>query len=550
MTHLTDLQCSMYADEALPGPEADMIMHHMESCSVCQSRIAEFIDEKRLIGAVLSIDDVVVPNIATPKFDKPVSLRNFAIANVITGLFAWLVQFLWKTVFGELIASALAWITLITLPDVYGLLVSTALYFSKEGTTMIENYLGFFVISLFIVTIMWLALSYRKARATLNLCFLAVIGASLLAPPTANALEHRHSEDMLTIATTETIDDTLILTGETVVIDGTINGDLIAFAHRVIVNGTVAGNLVVAAEAVTISGRIDGSVLGAASLLEINDAIINGDLWGAADNVTISGDSRIGGNAIIASEMASISGAIERDLIAAGNSIEISGTVGEDLEAFTNRVGLLGNARIDGNLRFRTNDEKNLRRSSTSTVNGKIEILPRHSKFKSKNKYVTGRFYIHQLLRLVSAFIAGIVLLWFIPELRDVTLGRGIEGLKTAGIGLVTLISLPIIVLLFAVTVIGLPLSVVGAFFWLLAIYFAKIVLASMIGSMLLSSSAMEDSLPLTLLAGLVVILVTVNLPMIGGILSFILTIIGIGMIVQMMLFYISSLEVNQLADR
>ena len=548
MNHLTDLQCSMYIDEALPAVEVDTVASHIESCSPCRARLAEFVDEKRLISTALNIGETVaVPNVV-PKFSRPVGLREFAIANVITGLVVWLAQFLWKTLFGELIVNAISWITLIPIPDAYGLLVSTALYIFQEGTTMIETYLGFVILSLFILSLTWLVFSYRKVRATSSLCLLAAIGGSLLTPPSANAIEIRRGDNMVTIAATETVDDTLIIVGDTVVIDGKINGDLIAIGHRVIVNGSVGGNLIAFAETVTVQGQVGGTVLGAASSFDLSDVVINGDFWGAAGNVNISRGSRIGGNAMIATELASIAGYVSRDLFTVGENVELSGTVGEDFEAYSHRVTLLGDARVGGNLRFR-HDENNLQRSSTAVVDGKVEILPFHSEFKSRNKYVTGRYYLGQLLRLASAFIFGIALLWFVPSLRGAPLSGGIAGLKTAGIGLVTLISLPIIMLLFAITVVGLPFTLVGFFSWLLAIYFAKIVLASTIGQLLLSSSEKKDSLPLTLLAGLVVILIAVNIPAVGGIFNFILTIVGIGMIVQLVLTYISSLDANPRVD-
>ena len=122
----------MYIDEALPAVEVDTVASHIESCSPCRARLAEFVDEKRLISTALNIGETVaVPNVV-PKFSRPVGLREFAIANVITGLVVWLAQFLWKTLFGELIVNAISWITLIPIPDAYGLLVSTALYIFQE----------------------------------------------------------------------------------------------------------------------------------------------------------------------------------------------------------------------------------------------------------------------------------------------------------------------------------------------------------------------------------------------------------------------------------
>ena len=261
MTHLTDLQCSMYADEELPGVEVETVASHIESCDLCRDRLAEFVTEKRLIGAALAIDDVAIPKIVVPKFTKPAKLRTFAIANVVTGLVFWLTQFLWKTLFGELVVSAFSWITFITIPDVSELLVSAALYFSQEGTTMIDTYLGFIVLCLSVVALTWFAWSYRKARSTLSLCFLAAVCASTLAPPSANALEFRRSDAMVTIEATETIDDTLIIAADTVVVEGTINGDLIAVGERVVVTGSVSGNLISFADSVSVRGQVGGFFL-------------------------------------------------------------------------------------------------------------------------------------------------------------------------------------------------------------------------------------------------------------------------------------------------
>lgn len=547
MTHLTNLQFSMYTDIALSSDEAEVVAHHIESCPTCRNRLAEFLEEKQLIESAFGIEEgIVVPNVITPKFGKPLGLREFAIANLVTGLTIWIVQFLWKTLFGELLVTAFSWITLIPVPDLFELLVSTARYFSQEGTNLIYTYIGIVIVSLIVTAIAWFAFSYRKTRGMLSLCFLVMLSGGLLVAPPVDALEFRRDDNMVTIDASETIDDTLIVAGETVVVDGTVKGDLVALGGRVVINGSVGGNLITFGEAITVHGRVGGFLMGAGSSIELVDAVVDGDLWTAADKVNINRESRIGRNATIAAELVTMAGEVERDLLAFGEKIELSGKVGEDFEVFAERVSLMGSASVGGNLRFRTDDENNLQRSSNSVVNGKVEFLTPESEFNRVNKYATVGFYVRQLLRLVSAFIAGFALLWLFPVLRDVTLDSGISGIKTAGIGLVGLVTLPVFMLLFAISVVGLPFTVVGFFTWLLAIYFAKIVLASVIGQMLLGSSEKNDSLPWTLLAGLVAILVVVNIPVLGGIFNFILTIVGIGLIVQVVLTYTSRLDSNR----
>ena len=545
MNHLTDLQCSMYVDEALEHGDVEAITQHLESCSDCQTRINEFAEEKRLIRVTLTVEDsVVVPGVM-PKFKKPLGLREFAIANLVTGLLVWLAQFVWKALFGELVITAFSWFS-VPVPDVYGLVVDTALTFFQEGTTMIDTYLGFIAIVLFTTTLTWLAFFYRRSRITLSVGLLIVCSGSLLTSAPATALELKRSETTVSIAENETIDDTLIIAAETVVVDGNVNGDLVAFGRRIVVNGSVKGNLLTFGESVTVRGQIGGSSIGGAQTLELRNAVVTGDFWGAGEKVSIGPEVRIGRNATIGTERAIIDGDIGRDLVAFAETTDVNGSIGEDVEAFSNRVNLLGDANIRGNLRFRSGDEDRLHRSSTAIVGGEVEFLTMPTKYRAQNRYLTGGFYLGQLFRLVSAFVFGVVLLWLVPTLRGVTIEGGTDGLKTAGIGLVALISLPIIMVLLAITFIGLPISVLGIFAWIGIIYAAKIVLASLIGQLLLAESTYTDNLYITLLAGLLTVIVAVNIPAIGGVISFLLTIVGIGLIIQSILEYTLNLDINR----
>ena len=116
------------------------------------------------------------------------------------------------------------------------------------------------------------------------------------------------------------------------------------------------------------------------------------------------------------------------------------------------------------------------------------------------------------------------------PGYRSVSIGTGVDAFKTAGIGLLVLVSVPIMALLVAFSLVGLPLSFIAFVAWLVFLYLAKTVVGAVIGRMLLSES---NSLPLTLLVGLAIVIVAVNLPFIGGILNFVLTIVGLGLLVQ-----------------
>ena len=367
-------------------------------------------------------------------------------------------------------------------------------------------------------------------RFAAGLCMLT-LAVALLAPD-ANALERRSGETV-TITKEQTIDDTLVAAGETVVIDGVITKDLFAFARRIVVRGSIGGNLIAFAEDITVQGQVGGMVLGAGASMDLINATVSGDLWGAGESVRIDPATQIAGNATIAARRAEIAGQIEHDALTFAGKLEVSGRVGRNLDVFARRVHLLNDARIGGDLRLRTDRDNALRQSATSAVGGEVNVHSDEMHYESRGRHVHGGYYLLQLFRLISAFIAGLVLLWCVPCLRALNISNGTEGLKTVGIGLLTVIALPVFMLVSAVTLVGLPFAVIGFFLLLLVVYFAKILLASFIGRLLPGPFKRMDNYPLTLLSGLVVILLVVNIPWVGGFINLALTLAGAGLIVQ-----------------
>lgn len=535
MTHLTDLQLSMYADDALPANEVDWVLQHLESCVNCQAQLAEAKSEIRFLAEAMTNDSLDnLSELVIPTFSRPTNLRNFALANIATGLVIWLAGFLWKTLFGELAVNAATWIASTYLPDIYEMTSATALFYLKEGTAMFDAYLGFIVLSLSALTALGLLLMYRKNRESMGLCLFVLMGTMLVVPTPANALELMlDGEGVLTIAADETIDDTLVIAAERVVVKGRITGDLLAFGRRVDIEGSVDGNVMAFGDSVTVSGTVGGLVMGAASSFDVAGAVVGGDLWAAGSKVNVDSDSRVARNGALAGESVSVGGVVSKDLYAFGESIELSGELGEDLEAFGSRVRLLDGTHVNGDARLRVKSEDSLYQEDGARIDGELEFLDLPEQFEETSRYARVEFYLWQVARLVSAVLVGLALFWLIPGLRTISVGGGLDGLKLAGIGLITLVSVPIMAVIVGITLVGLPFSLIGMFAWIVSIYLAKIVVGAFIGRMMLDGTAYRDKLALVLLAGMTAIIVVINLPAIGGIFSFLLTIVGIGLIVQ-----------------
>ena len=528
----------MYVDAALDPDERALVEQHIRECESCNQNLQAWVNERNLLQTLVKqVDDVALPD-GIPSFKKRMGLRGFLLANLATGGLIWLIQFVWKTLFGELAVELFLTVLSripIPVPDGFDVLVEAGLLFIFEGgVNLVNNYLmivGFIVATLCV----WFAFVFWRTRAKLMVLFVAALGTGLLVPAESMAIEVRYEKELITVVEDEVIEDTLVAAGETIVVNGDINGDLLAFSRRVVVNGDVSGNLFTFAESITVRGSVGGMVIGASRSMEVEAAEIGGDLWTATNNVSVGSGTSIRGNILSFAEAVEFSGMTERDLVAFAEHLEVNGIIGEDIEAFSYSLDLLGDARVGGKVRFR-GDMENFQQSVDAIIDSGIEFLDMPDEFEHESRFMSDGYYIFQLIRLIAAFLAGLLLFWLLPVARDIDLKGGLDSLKAAGVGLIALISMPIIMLLLAVTLVGLPVAIVGLFLWLCLIYFAKIALAWFLGKVILGSRGGEEKLVLTLLVGLLAVIVAVSLPSIGVVINFLLTITGAGMLVLLLL--------------
>jgi hypothetical protein len=105
--------------------------------------------------------------------------------------------------------------------------------------------------------------------------------------------------------------------------------------------------------------------------------------------------------------------------------------------------------------------------------------------------------------------------------------------LTSGGIGFLAAVATPIAALILLITLIGIPIALVTLLFWLLGLYLAKIIVARCIGDSLFGARGdAMSSTAIALLVGLVVVIVAINLPYIGGVLNIFMVLIGMGSLV------------------
>jgi cytoskeletal protein CcmA (bactofilin family) len=162
---------------------------------------------------------------------------------------------------------------------------------------------------------------------------LMALGPALATAGTALALESREG-GTITIGPNEIVDDDVLLAGETVIVDGTINGNLFAGGTTITINGTVNGSVFVAGQALIVNGKITGSLFGGGASLTLGRAAaIDRNLLFGGYTLTTADKSVIKRDLLMGGLVATLNGAVGRDVRMGGEALEINGTVGRDVFA-------------------------------------------------------------------------------------------------------------------------------------------------------------------------------------------------------------------------
>jgi anti-sigma factor RsiW len=513
---------AMYADGELPEHEARQLRKHWAECSDCRLLAAALAEEDRaLVLAFQELDQVEVASETVPATPQraAVELGTFVLGSAL------LLQAAVDFLSSAQLPPGAEWVNPLRLTGQLNFLAASLVYLFDEGGPMLLsalNTLGFIAVAVLIL----IAAPRLLRRSIAAGVLLATVVLSLAVSTPASAIDIRsggRNQESIVVASGETVDDTLIAAGESVIIEGTITGDLIAAARRVLIRGKVQGDVICAGQTVDIDGTVDGNVFGFGQKVQIRGQL-GRNLYGFGQEVTADRQSEIRGNAFGFGQQLTVDGNIGRDLTAFVQRVDVSGNIQRGVQAWGQFVSVLSTARIGGNLVAELPNSANLKVQNGASIAGKTDLRVRPPQ---RSQYATAWFYIWQLVWLVGAFITGMVLFWIFPPAGRPPLNTR-NGLLTAGAtGFIAAIVTPVAAVIIGITLIGLPIALISVALWALGLYLAKIVLAVFVGRALLPGEG--TSVALALVAGLLPILIVVDLPYVGGIANLILTCLGFG---------------------
>lgn len=302
--------------------------------------------------------------------------------------------------------------------------------------------------------------------------------------------------------------------GGTVIVEQgeTVDG-LTAFAGNVIVRGTVEGDLTAFAGNVVLAetGRVTGELYAMSGNLRVAGTVV-GDVTGFGGNVLLTAGGEVGG-----------------DLDAAAGTVQINGAVAGGVRAGAGTVAVGPQAVVDGDLEY--NGELEL--AEGAVVDGQV-VRNQNLGFGENAPFNFGvPNWLATLWGLVLNLVLGIVLLTFFPVFTRTVVERAVGSpLRSGGIGFLTLVVVPVVLALFAITIVGIPLTIFGAIIFAFAAWVATVYGSYAVGTYLLDL-ADADSRWGALVAGLVILAFVGFIPVLGGLYTFLVFLLGLGALVR-----------------
>lgn len=288
-------------------------------------------------------------------------------------------------------------------------------------------------------------------------------------------------------------------------------------------SGTVAADPRFGGNIVVREGQTVGDVEAVGGSVVVHGTV-NGDLAGVAGSVviygTVTGDVEMAAGSVVVAD----SGTVEGAMTVGTGSLVVDGTVLGDVTAGAGEIALGPDARIAGDLRYDPDASLTGNRGAVegrivadSAIGGGVDVGP------------TIPGVVFDVWGLVVGLLVGALLLYGAPEFSDRVTGMAVgDPLRSGGIGLLAVIAAPVVALLLVITIVGIPLALLGAVLFGVVAWIGSLYGRLAIGAWLADSLDRESRLA-TLLLGFLSVFVVGLVPFLGGLVQVVVALLGLG---------------------
>jgi cytoskeletal protein CcmA (bactofilin family) len=289
-------------------------------------------------------------------------------------------------------------------------------------------------------------------------------------------------------------------------------GEAIRFGSKVEISEAVQGPLVIAAGHVVVNAPVEGNVRLAGGRVDVTG--------------TVNGDASLAGGTI------TVTGEVKRNVHAAGGHVLIDGPVGGNVSVAGGKLELGPNARVAGKVKFFGGD---MQRDPAAQVVGTVEHVRggnHYREYTAGERFLRGWVWTMGLV-LLAAIIAGALpgpSQRMAQELRE-------RPWMTLLLGFIALTSIPIAAVLIMITIIGIPIGLLGLLGYAVLLLIGYVWLSVVLGGLILERVSPATAAVTAWRVGAAVvtmlaIALLVRVPFAGGFVKLAVLACGVGMIV------------------
>ncbi|MGQ9619178.1 MAG: hypothetical protein ACUVUG_09500 [Candidatus Aminicenantia bacterium] len=341
----------------------------------------------------------------------------------------------------------------------------------------------------------------------------------LLILPICYATQFKSGRKIL-VKKDEVLNEDFFAIGETIIIEGKVNGDLFFLCKDITINGEVKGDIIGLANMITFNGNSLDDLRVGAQLLNINGSISK-NVSIAGQYITVSNHAKIGGDLIFGCNLIKIEGEVLGEVRGGGDIINVHGKIWKSAIFNARELIIYPSASFKEDLKYRAEKAEIM---EGAEFLGKVEKLLLKKKIR-KSRWVNWKFYFWKLLFMLAGIIFGYLFMKIFPFYLSKVREQVSHLWKSLGIGFALLVSVPVLVIILAITIIGLPISLALLAIYLIFLYTGKVLLALFVGERILKK---ESSL-LSISAGVLIFTILFNIPYAGWVLNLIAISIGLG---------------------
>lgn len=315
----------------------------------------------------------------------------------------------------------------------------------------------------------------------------------------------------------------LVASRDAVTIRDTVPGDVLAAGGDIVFAGAAGGDLVVASARQRLGGTAAGSVRAAGAEVRIG-AQVGRNVTAAGRLVVLERPARVAGNSYLVGQTVRLEGAAEGLVRIGAQNVALNGTMAGDVLVEASRLRVGPDAVIEGDLRYRLSRGQEPEVDPAARIEGTIHPLSPRPRLPVRATL--------RVLALLGFLVAGAVVVALLPGLAHAS-GLRIRARPVVSVlgGLGLLLLVPVVIVLVAITVIGVPLALVAAALYGVAVYLAPVVVGLWLGRLVLRGSTYPERGELVgafLLGGALIGLLGF-IPWAGPVILALATVVGLG---------------------